>query len=160
MLRQLKENLSRQEKAMLLLHLLLQEEYSRLKDRDSRGVSPLELSIQELMRQIMRERESLLRMVGKLSGGKASRMRQLVPLLAEEPAAEITAMLKRLDDEEQRCARQAARNRQLALALFEQSSKLLNFMHSKLKPVRVEGYSARGRYASRPGETRLVRGTL
>ncbi|WP_022660952.1 flagellar export chaperone FlgN [Paucidesulfovibrio longus] len=160
MLHRLKENLARQGKAMLLLHVLLEEEFSRLQDRDSRGVSPLELSIQELMRQLMREREDLSRTVGILSEGKARKVRELLPLLAAEDRAGIEAQLKTLDDDEQRCARQASRNQQLALALFEQSSKLLNYMHSKLKPTRVEGYSARGRYASKPGESRLVRGTL
>ncbi|MGE4291851.1 MAG: flagellar export chaperone FlgN [Desulfovibrio sp.] len=160
MLHRLKENLARQGKAMLLLHLLLEEEFSRLMERDSRGVSPLELSIQELMRQLMREREDLSGLVGVISQGKAQRVRQLLPLLPEEEASAMEARLKVLDKDEQRCARQAAQNQQLALALFEQSSKLLTFMHSKIKPKRLEGYSAKGRYSSKPGESRLVRGTL
>lgn len=160
MLHRLKENIARQGKAMLLLHLLLEEEFSRLTGRDPRAVSSLELSIQELMRQMMLERDDLSRIASSLSDGKARRVREVLPLFSEEERDGIEAQLRSLDAEEQRCARQAAQNQQLALALFEQSGKLLNYMHSKLKPVRMEGYSASGRYASRPGESRLVRGTL
>ncbi|MGE4469506.1 MAG: flagellar export chaperone FlgN [Desulfovibrio sp.] len=160
MTQRLKENLSRQGKAMLLLHMLLEEEFSRLQKRDSRGVTPMELSIQELMRQLVVEREELSRQVAAASGGQARRMRELLPLLPAEDAVEIEGQLRGLDQQEQRCARQAAQNQELALALFEQSSKLLDYMHSKIKPTKVQGYGANGRYASRPGESHLVRGTL
>ncbi|SKA86566.1 FlgN protein [Paucidesulfovibrio gracilis DSM 16080] len=156
----IKENLSRQGKAMLLLQMLLEEEFSRLQKRDARGVTPMELSIQELMRQLVAEREDLVRVVTMLTNGNTGRLRDYLPSMPEEEREEVQTQLRALDEQEQRCARQAAQNQQVAMALFEQSSKLLDYMHSKVKPTKVEGYAANGRYASRPGESHLVRGTL
>ncbi len=65
MFRVIEENLVRQNKALMLLSLLLEEEFSRLMKSNPQSVSQIELSIQELMRQIVVERASLRRNIGE-----------------------------------------------------------------------------------------------
>ncbi|MEF2145073.1 MAG: flagellar export chaperone FlgN [Desulfovibrionaceae bacterium] len=156
----IKENLSRQGKAMVLLRVLLEEEFSRLLERDSKGVSPIELSLQELMRQLVKERLSLAELIQAGSNGACRRVREVMPGMQPEQAEDLGQLLVDLDELEQSCARQAACNQQLSLALYEQSRQLLEFMHERIKPTKLEGYSAKGKYANKAGESVLVRGTL
>jgi len=67
MIQLIEENLVRQNKALMLLFILLEEEFSRLMQSNPQSVSQIELSIQELMRQIAVERASLRRKVQQVS---------------------------------------------------------------------------------------------
>ncbi len=156
----LEENLVRQNKAMALLGVLLEEEFARLQKRDPRGVSQVELSIQELLRQIGSERQSLKRMC-KAIDPDAERVHLLYPLMDEETEEAFRAMLKMLDKMEQKCGLQAAKNQELAKALLDQSSSLLNFMHREIQPKKREAYSAKGRFVG-PGSLQptILRGRL
>ena len=60
-------NLARQKRAMELLVELLMEEFSLLAARDTAGITSLEFSIQELLRQIAGERLSLRRRYAAMS---------------------------------------------------------------------------------------------
>ncbi|MGE4506013.1 MAG: flagellar export chaperone FlgN [Desulfovibrionaceae bacterium] len=142
----IQENLTRQHKALELLFVLLEEEFSRLMERNSRNVTPLELSIQELMRQLAAERVCLRGMVQAMDP-TAQRVREIVEQLEPELASAVADLLAKIDKVEQRCGIQANKNQQLALALYDQSTKLLTFMQKQISPpVDTGSYSAKGRY--------------
>ena len=159
MIRLIEENLVRQNKAMMLLLLLLEEEFSRLTKLNPQSVSQLELSIQELMRQVAAERISLRRMVATVEPS-AKRVRDLMPGLEREMADSFGELLVKLDEIEQKCAVQAAKNHQLAMALFDQSKGLLNFMHDQIRPKSTTAYGRSGRFAQGVNDARLLSGRL
>lgn len=159
MLRLIEENLVRQNKAMLLMYFLLEEEFSRLTQLKPQSVSQLELSIQELMRQVAGERHSLRRMLVRVEPS-AKRVRDLLPGLEREAADGLRELLARLDQIEQKCAVQAAKNQQMAMALFDQSKGLLNFMHDQIKPKSTTAYGRSGRFAKGVNDARLLSGRL
>ncbi|MBU1610570.1 MAG: flagellar protein FlgN [Proteobacteria bacterium] len=161
MMHRIQENLSRQHKGMQLLLVLLEEEFSRLMDRNAKGVTPIELSIQELMRQLANERVCLKAMV-KAIDPMAERVRTILPILEEERRTAIEELLQQIDSDEQQCGMQAHKNQQLALALYDQSTNLLNFMHKQISPPEnKDAYSAKGRYAKvNNRQPALVRGSF
>ncbi|WP_338670134.1 flagellar export chaperone FlgN [Pseudodesulfovibrio methanolicus] len=159
MIRLIEENLVRQNKAMLLMYFLLEEEFSRLTQLKPQSVSQVELSIQELMRQVAGERASLRRLVARVQPS-AQRVREIMPGLSEEEAGSITELLARLDETEQKCGVQAAKNQQMAMALFDQSKGLLNFMHNQIKPKSTTAYARTGRFAKGINDARLLSGRL
>lgn len=155
----IEENLVRQNKAFMLLFFLLEEEFTRLKNSNPQGVSQIELSIQELMRQIAVERASLRRKVQAVQP-EANRVHELFPLMEEEQQQALKDVMAMMDGTEQRCAVQAAKNHELAMALFDQSKNLLNFMHNQIKPKNTASYAASGRYAKVSTEARILNGRL
>lgn len=159
MIRLIEENLVRQNKAMLLMYFLLEEEFSRLTRLKPQSVAQVELSIQELMRQVAAERMSLRRLVAQVEPS-AKRVRELQPMLSGEEAASLDELLARLDETEQRCAVQAAKNQQMAMALFDQSKGLLSFMHNQIKPKSTTAYGRTGRFAQGINDARLLSGRL
>lgn len=159
MYRLIEENLVRQNKAMMLLFLLLEEEFSRLMKSRPQSVSKIELSIQELMRQIAAERFILRNRVGEIVSG-AVRVADLYPAMDEVVRKNFEELLTVLAEMEQKCARQAAKNNEMALALFDQSKNLLEFMHNQIKPKNTSAYGATGRFAQAPSSARLLTGRL
>ncbi|QJB57364.1 flagellar export chaperone FlgN [Pseudodesulfovibrio sp. zrk46] len=159
MIRLIEENLVRQNKAIMLLFILLEEEFTRLMSSNPQSVSQIELSIQELMRQIAVERASLRRMVGKVVEG-AQRVSELYPVMDEQTRESFEQMISMLDETEQKCGVQASKNNEMAMALFDQSKSLLEFMHNQIKPKNNHAYSAAGRYAKAANSARLLTGRL
>ena len=159
MIQILKENLSRQTKALMLLNALLEEEFSRLTSLNPQGVSQLELTIQELLRQIAAERSSLMALVGRIKPG-VRRVRGLRDEYAPEVWDEVEALLQRLDAVEQKGAVQAAKNQRLALGLYDQSTALLKHMHVQLQPKRNDAYGANGRFVKPASRPNLISGRL
>ncbi|WP_147821891.1 flagellar export chaperone FlgN [Salidesulfovibrio onnuriiensis] len=160
MIRVVEENLVRQNKGMILLKLLLEEEFARLMNRDPQGVSQIELSIQELLRQLSVERRSVKRLLERIDP-TVSRVRDLRPSLDEEEAKVMDELLEMLDKSEQQCAVQASKNHELAMALQEQSKSLLDFMHREIQPKNNNAYSAKGRFAvNSNGQANILRGRL
>ncbi|MCJ2163184.1 MULTISPECIES: flagellar protein FlgN [unclassified Pseudodesulfovibrio] len=159
MIRLIEENLVRQNKAMMLMSYLLEEEFSRLTNLKPQSVSQIELSIQELMRQIAAERISLRNLVAKVDP-VAKRVKELLPGLGDAEGESLQALLKMLDDTEQKCGVQAAKNQQMAMALFDQSKGLLNFMHDQIKPKSTTAYGRSGRFAKGANSARLLSGRL
>lgn len=159
MIRLIEENLVRQNKAMMLLFILLEEEFSRLMQSNPQGVSQIELSIQELMRQIASERLCLRGMVGEHTPG-AQRVSELYPAMDEEMQANFEGLVVMLDETEQKCAQQAGKNNQMAMALFDQSKQLLDFMHNEIKPKNDTAYAATGRYGQASSGARLLNGRI
>jgi hypothetical protein len=159
MIRSISENLSRQSKAFTLLLLLLEEEYSRLTERNPQGVSKLEMTLQELMRQLAAERLSLKRLLQETFPG-GTRLRDLPGLLGDNGGDETRESLEAIDALEQRCSQQAAKNQQLAMGLLDQSRGMLEFLHKKVQPQNTSAYSAKGRYAKAGSKPALLSGRL
>ena len=157
--RLIEENLVRQNKAMILLSVLLEEEFSRLQQGAPQLVSQIELAIQELMRQIAAERYSLRRHVGAVQPG-AQRVSELYGDMDEETRTNFGQMLQVMDKSEQKCAVQASKNNMLAMALFDQSKQLLTFMHNQIKPKNTGAYAATGRFARASSSARILTGRL
>lgn len=159
MLRLIEENLVRQNKAMMLMFFLLEEEFARLMKLNPQSISSIELSIQELMRQIAAERMSLRSMVSSVESS-AKRVAELFPFVDEKVADTFQELLDVLDKTEQKCAMQASKNGEMARALFEQSKGLLDFMHNQIKPKNTSAYARSGRFAQAPSSARLLTGRL
>ncbi|PKN09782.1 MAG: flagellar biosynthesis protein FlgN [Deltaproteobacteria bacterium HGW-Deltaproteobacteria-8] len=146
MLQLIQANLSRQVRALELLSSLLEEEFAALMDRRPQDVSVLEISVQNLMRQLVTERMQLRRFISAGYPGLV-RLRDVLAELSAEATTQISADLLDLDKVEQLCAMQADKNRQLALALFDQSMEVLTHLHKAIQPNRSDVYGKRGRFA-------------
>jgi len=146
MLQNIQANLSRQMRALELLSSLLEEEFAALMGRTPQEVSSLELSVQDLMRQLVAERLQLRRFIGAGYPG-LERLRDVLAKLPAEAAALISANLAAMDRSEQICAMQADKNRQLALGLYDQSLQLLTHLHKAIQPNRTDVYGKGGRFA-------------
>lgn len=159
MLSRIKENIHRQNKAMDYLHELLEEEFAYLTSHDPQAVTGVELSLQELLRQIAVERIVLKRLIGE-AVPEAANMADLTANLEPEEAGALDALLKEIDAKEQQCAIQAEKNAQLAFALVEQSRGMLDYMHKQIQPQNTTTYGRSGRYAERHPQAALLRGRL
>lgn len=158
MIKRIQENLTRQIRALELLSSLLEEEFADLRDRKPQDVSVLELSIQELMRQIAVERKTLRAMIQTNYPGKA-RVSEVAQDLDAEDARILSGQLTDMDRAEQVCAIQADKNRQLAMGLYDQSLNLLKRLHQAIEPGKSDMYSRRGRYAkSQQPQVSMFRG--
>ena len=157
MLRRIQENLFRQNRALEVLQHLLEEEFSLLKDRRPEAVSSLEFSMQELLRQLVSEREDLS---GLLGGGPLLRYVEYIRADHPEEAEFITALLDAIDTKEQSNAKQAQRNTELVLALMDQSKSMLDYLYKQVVPQKKDGYSARGEYKEAKTGAHLIKGRL
>ena len=160
MIQFVKENITRQEKGLLLLKMLLMEEFSRLEARNPEGVTRIELSLHELLRQLAAERSSLKRLLGRIDP-ELDRLRDLYPSLGEEEVQHFTDTLARMDKLEQECAVQAAKNQTMVQGLYEVTTSMLDFLHKEIQPKPKNSYGANGKYVQNvENAPRLVRGRL
>ncbi|MFW5487019.1 MAG: flagellar export chaperone FlgN [Desulfovibrio sp.] len=155
----IRQNLTRQGKALHVLHHLLMEEFSHLLDGEPEKVSIVEMALQELMRQIAVERLELKSMLGS-EPGKDVRLADSMDKFSPEDQKAIMEVTMQVDEMEQTCARQADKNRSLALALFDQSSSMIHYLHDQVKPKNTTAYSANGRFAKAPKGAPMVSGRL
>ncbi len=140
------ETLYRLDKAMELLHQLLEEEFSLLKKRNAEAIMSLEFSIHELLRQLAVEKECLKRFLGN------GKVKDYALMLPNEEKKYVLEILQDIDDKEQICAKQASRNTQLSLGLLDQSKELLDFLHKRIVPPQKNTYGKLGSYVEhRPG---------
>jgi hypothetical protein len=155
MYRIIHESLSRQSKALTLLHGLLEEEYSLLLTRRTDEISILEFSIHELIRQTAVEKNLVGRM---LNGGKVLDYASMLP---EEQALPLQKIFQDIDAGEQTASRQASRNSQLSLALLEQSTRNLRALTEMAIPPKAHVYGKKGgmNILPRP-EAALISGRL
>lgn len=152
-------NLSRQQAAMNVLAQLLEEEFGLLQKGNPRVVAGLQMSIQELIRQLGAERMDLKATVRSVAPG-FERLDEFADALPEPDGEIVHQYIQAIDDLEQTCARLSAKNGELARALRDQSVKLMNFLHRKVNPDNTELYTARGQHPqSRPGAA-IVRGAF
>jgi hypothetical protein len=136
-------NLSRQKLAMDLLAVLLEEEFSLLASRDTAGVTSLEFSLQELLRQMAAERFGLRRLYAAMDP-KAKRLADLLDRFDPEARRRVEGLLATIDKTERRCSDQATRNYRMALGLYDVTKSCLDHLQSHLIP-RKAVYGSRGR---------------
>lgn len=132
-------NLTRQFRALELLHSLLEEEFELLCARDTDAVAQLEFSIHELLRQIASERVDVKRAMQKAT------LLEYAAMLPEEEGTEVRRLYHLIDALEQHCARRATRNTELSLALLDQSHSLLVFLHAQIAPKQAFCYGSGGK---------------
>lgn len=157
MLQLISDSLTRQAKGSQLLTTMLQEEYALLRAGQPDQIATLELSIQELIRQLVREREFLLRV---LESGGFARLRPYLNSLDPADQARLEGLLAQLSEHEQASARQSTVNADLAMALWAQSGELLQFFQNKVSPQVRQTYTAKGTWYHRPATAALVHGRL
>lgn len=139
-------NLTRQFKALELLEQLLEEEYALLQERDTDGISSLEFSIHELLRQIAVER------LGLRDTMQGTPLLEYASVIPEEDGQEVRRLFHLIDSLEQRASRLASRNAELSLALLDQGQALLNFLYEQITPRATQVYGSGGRIRDpRPG---------
>ncbi len=157
MYQRIHDALLRQKQAMNLLIELIDEEYTMLRQRNTDGVVALEFSIQELIRQLAKEKTEVIAM---LDGGK---VRHYVELLPEEQGQILLEYYHTIDKAEQVASRNASRNAQLSLAFLDQSQKLMQELHSQIIPKDTTTYGRRGsikNYGTQKPQAALISGRL
>ncbi len=159
MKRRILDSLHRQKTALGLLASLLGEEFSHLRQGSPQAVSAVELSIQDLIRQITGERVGLKAMVQSMVPG-AQRMEAYAASLPEDEKVEVAALLEEIDRREQACAMLSAKNFELAMALHDQSRNLLAFLHRGVNPDQKETYTASGRFPKAKRGAAILHGRL
>jgi hypothetical protein len=150
-------SLIRQAKGSELLCMLLQKEYALLREGRPDQVAGLEMAVQELIRQLVREREFLIR---RLNVEGFSRLGEYVETLSEADQHDVQSWQEKITAHEQDSARQASVNADLAMALWEQSGLLLSRFQKQVAPTERNTYTARGTWNSRPTPAALVHGRL
>ncbi|NLV95775.1 MAG: flagellar protein FlgN [Desulfovibrionales bacterium] len=150
-------SLKRQSKGTELLTFMLEEEYSLLRGGQPDAVAGLEISIQELVRQLVREREFLQKILAQ--AGYPSLAEYLATQSEDEQECFIT-LRDYLVDQEQASARQSTVNADLAMALWEQSGQLLSTFSSRIAPKERNTYTAKGTWHDRSTTASLVSGRL
>lgn len=148
------DNLHRQFKALGVLESLLDEEFMLLQNRDAEGITSLEFSIHELLRQIARERITLK------DSMQGTRLLEYASMLQEEEGEAVRRLYYLIDSLEQRCARNAGRNAELSLALYDQGQALLEFLHEKINPLCTDVYGAGGKLSQARPTAALISGRL
>ncbi|NLW81034.1 MAG: flagellar protein FlgN [Desulfovibrionales bacterium] len=149
--------LHRQAQGTELLCMLLQEEYALLRAGRPDHVAGLEMSIQELIRQLVRERECMRRL---LNGWGYAGLNDFVGRVDGPSADNFLLWRRKLADWEQDCARQATMNADLAMAMWKQSGQLLSHFQNQVAPRERNTYTAKGSWHNRPSTAALVRGRL
>lgn len=151
------ESLIRQAKGTQLLGFLLREEYALLRAGKPDEVAGLEITVQELIRQLVRDREFLVR---QLQGAGFDRLGTYYESLEAEERRQCEKWQATIVANEQESARQSGVNAELAMALWKQSGVLLKEFHNKVAPRERNTYTAKGAWQSRPTTATLVRGRI
>lgn len=149
------QSLVRQAKGVELLCFLLREEYSLLRAGKPDEVAGLEIMVQELIRQLVREREFLVR---RLRQAGFERLGLFEATLAEPERKILQAWQARIVTHEQESARQSGINADLAMGLWKQSGALLKKFHEQVTPRERNVYTARGTWHERTSTATLLNG--
>lgn len=150
--------LLRQNQALMVLFTLLEEEFSALAGNAASDVASLEFSIQELIRQLMDEKDAVKAILDQNS---FSSLEQYIDSLDKGEAGIIREILKDLEALEEQCSIQAMKNNAMASALAEQTAGLVKFMYDQVTPREENVYGAGGRWHDNGSKsTGLLRGTL
>ena len=131
-------SLNRQDKALGVLFDLLEEEYELLMKRDTDAIAANEFSLQELIKQLLHEKNVVIRALG---GIRASQYAETLP---EEQGRPLLDLLASIDKGEQNTSRNASRNAQLCLALLDQNTRNLNKFTEHAVPKTSFVYGRRG----------------
>jgi hypothetical protein len=154
MIARILESLTRQERALTVLAQLLAEEFSLLAARDATGVTSLEFSIQELLRQLAVERGALGRIYPAVAPG-AARLADVIDRFDAGARARALALLAAIERGEKRCSTLSSRNYQMALGLYDVTKSCLSHLQTRLVPKKAV-YGSRGRVgAATPSPGRI-----
>ncbi|MBQ7457488.1 MAG: flagellar export chaperone FlgN [Desulfovibrio sp.] len=148
------ESLLRQERGLALLYDLLKQEYNNICDRKMTLVSHQEFSIQELIRQLVEEKEFVIRIL------KGIPLQKFAQSLADDAAKPLFEALERLDRAEQLTSRQATHNSQLVLGLLDQNSKSMDTLFKEAVPEVSLVYGRRGSMHTLPSQGVIISGRL
>lgn len=151
------QSLIRQAKGSEQLGRLLAEEYALLRQGKPDDVAGLEIIVQELIRQLVREREFMVRRL-ELAGMKT--LTAFLASLEPQAAQECETWRAMIINHEQDSARQASINADLAMALWRQSGDLLTHLQRRIAPRERNTYTAKGTWQNRPTTATLVSGRL
>ncbi len=133
-------SLSRQVKALEILQVLLEEEFSLLTQNKTEEITDLEFSVHKLLSQLTDEKESL---IASLGGGKVLDFAQMRP---EEEKEELIRLYNEVDKNEQICSRKASMNADLSLSLLKQNEELLQGLTEAITPKELPTYGKKGGY--------------
>ncbi len=147
--------LIRMKEGFILLDKLLQEEFSALKAHEPKKIAVLEFSIQELLQQLMREKQFL---GARVRESGFSSLNNWIGKNRED--TEVQEVLLEAERAEQQAAGQAEKNNSLADALAEQSGKLLTFFYDKVSSEKEDIYSSRATFNQRRRDAGILRGRL
>ncbi len=150
-------SLIRQAKGTELLCLLLREEYALLREGRPDQVTGLEIVIQELIRQLVREREFLVR---RLHLAGVAKLGIFLEGLNSGDQRIFETWRAMIITHEQESARQTTLNSSLAMALWEQSGILLKHFQDQVAPRDRNTYTAKGTWHNRTATATLVRGRM
>lgn len=150
-------DLIRQAKGTELLCQLLREEYALLRAGEPDRVAALEMSIQDLIRQLVRERETL---TGRLRAADMAGLAVFLETLSPEDRLVFETWRARIVAHEQDSGQLASVNAELAMALWKQSGVLLRHFQEQVAPRQRTTYSAKGTWQDRATTATLVRGRL
>ena len=150
-------DLIRQAKGTELLCQLLREEYALLRAGEPDRVAALEMSIQDLIRQLVRERETL---TGRLRAQGMAGLAVFLETLSPEDRLVFETWRARIVAHEQDSGQLASVNAELAMALWKQSGVLLRHFQEQVAPRQRTTYSAKGTWQDRATTATLVRGRL
>jgi hypothetical protein len=150
-------SLVRQARGTELLCELLREEHGLLRQGEPDKVAGLEISIQDLIRQLVREREFLAE---RLQQAGFEKLAGFLDGLGETERKVFETWRARVIAGEQESARQATINADLAMALWKQSGSLLTHFQNRVAPRERNTYTAKGRWQDRTATATLVRGRL
>ncbi len=147
-------NLTRQHGGLQVLEGLLDEEFDLLTKRRTDDIVNLEFSMHELLRQLAVERTELKEMM------HGTRLAEYAQMLPEEEGASVKKLFTLIDAAEQRCARQAAQNAELSLALLDQSHELMTFLHNQVVPKTQVVYGRKGSFTNPRPQAAILNGRL
>lgn len=150
-------SLVRQAKGTELLCQLLREEYSLLRAGEPDRVAALEMSIQDLIRQLVREREALKE---HLQAEGMTGLAVFLETLSPAQRRIFETWHARVITHEQDSGQLASVNADLAMALWKQSGVLLRHFQDQVAPKERNTYSAKGTWQDRATTATLVRGRL
>lgn len=147
-------SLVRQAKGLELLRNLLVEEYQVICQRQMEVVAALEFSIQELIRQLVNEKEFVIERL------KGTRLRDYAKNLEGVEADLVIKLVTEIDKNEQKASLQANLNCQLSLALLDQNEKTLQTLFKQALPEKTFVYGRRGAMQSVSAHGALISGRL
>ena len=150
-------SLVRQARGTELLCILLREEHALLRQGQPDKVAGLEISIQDLIRQLVREREFL---AGRLQAAGFDKLAAFLDGLGEAERRIFETWRARIIAGEQESGRQTTVNADLAMALWKQSGALLTHFQNQVAPRERNTYTAKGRWQDRTATATLVHGRL
>jgi hypothetical protein len=150
-------SLVRQARGTELLCQLLREEHALLREGQPDKVAGQEMSIQELIRQLVREREFLAQFLVRSGFPKLA---QFLEGLDEAQRRVFETWRAKIIAGEQESALQSSVNADLAMALWKQSGALLSHFQNQVTPKERNTYTAKGTWRDQTATATLVRGRL